>query len=112
MERAEPFVTVERMQATLDASALSVVIEAIRASARHPLPTRIEASHRVVDDLGYDSLGIVNLSVALEDQLGRPILLDGWIGAALAPSGLTVGSLAQWISLSAQGERGAAVGAL
>jgi acyl carrier protein len=112
MEGAPSFVTVGAMQSTIDASALSVVIDAIRASARHPLPTRIEPSHRVVDDLGYDSLGIVNLSVALEDRLGHPILLDGWIGAAIGPSSLTVGSLAQWITLGAQEERGAAVGAI
>jgi acyl carrier protein len=100
------------MQAPVDASVLTIVIEAIRASARHPLPARIEAQHRVVDDLGYDSLGIVNLSVALEDRLGRPILLDGWIGSAIGPSSLTVGSLAQWVAIAAQEEHGAALGAL
>jgi len=95
----------------LDTTALSAVIDAIRASARHTLPARIEPQHRVVDDLGYDSLGIVNLSVALEDQLGRPILLDGWIGGAASPSSLTVGSLAQWVALGTRGEDGVAVGA-
>jgi acyl carrier protein len=100
------------MQAPLDTSVLSVVIEAIRASARHALPTRIEPSHRVVDDLGYDSLGIVSLSVALEDRLGRPILLDGWIGNATSTSSLTVGSLASWVVLGTQEEDGATLGAL
>lgn len=79
---------------------LAGVVDAIRASARHPLPARIESHHRFVDDLGYDSLGLVTLSVALEDRFGLPILLDGWIGSASSPSGLTVGSLATWISAS------------
>lgn len=101
------------MHPSTDAAALSVVVDAIRASARHTLPTRIEPSHRIVDDLGYDSLGIVNLSVALEERIGRPILLDGWIGGAASPSALTVGSLAQWIADAISDEdRGAAVGAL
>lgn len=98
-------------QARSPASPLAAVIDAIRASARHPLPARIEPQHRIVDDLGYDSLGIVNLSVALEEQLGRPILLDGWIGSAASPSALTVGSLSQWITACAPTEEdGAALG--
>jgi acyl carrier protein len=96
------------MHDAMDATLLSAVIDAIRASARHTMPARIEARHRLVDDLGYDSLGIVNLSVALEDRLGRPILLDGWIGSAASPSGLTVGSLAQWIATSTLAEEDAA----
>lgn len=87
---------------------MSAVLEAIRASSRHSLPARIEPQHRIVDDLGYDSLGIVNLSVALEDRLGRPILLDGWIGSAASPSSLTVGSLTQWIATSTLAEEDAA----
>ena len=101
------------MHAPSDATSLSTVIESIRASARHTLPRTIETTHRLVDDLGYDSLGIVNLSVALEDRLGRPILLDGWIGGASSPSALTVGSLAQWISDARHEEdHGAALGTL
>ncbi len=95
------------MHHSSDATLLSAVIDAIRSSARHAMPTRIEPQHRIVDDLGYDSLGIVNLSVALEDRLGRPILLDGWIGSAASPSGLTVGSLAQWIATSTLAEEDA-----
>jgi acyl carrier protein len=78
--------------------AFSVVVDAIRASARHTLPSRIEPQHRLVDDLGYDSLGVVHLSVALEDRLGRAVLLDGWIGSAAGPSALTVGSLASYLA--------------
>jgi acyl carrier protein len=99
------------MQTPTDPTTLAAVIDAIRASARHPLPARIDPAHRVVDDLGYDSLGIVNLSVALEDRLGVPILLDGWIGSATSPSALTVGSLAQWITQSTHEEDAAALGA-
>jgi acyl carrier protein len=112
MVRAPRFVTVGVMHVTPDPkAALAAVVDAIRASARHPLPNRIEPQHRVVDDLGYDSLGIVHLSVALEERLGHPILLDGWIGSAAGPSALTVGSLAHWITLATHEEHGAAVGA-
>lgn len=96
----------------LDSSSLAGVVDSIRASARLALPERIEAHHRFVDDLGYDSLGLVTLSVALEDRFGVPILLDGWIGSASSPSGLTVGSLAAWITSSLAEEHGTAARAL
>jgi acyl carrier protein len=111
MENDARFDTVEAMQ-SIDSTTLSAVIDALRASARHPLPAKIEPQHGVVDDLGYDSLGIVHLSVALEDRLGRPILLDGWIGSASSSSALTVGSLARWIALGIEEDaRAAALGA-
>jgi acyl carrier protein len=95
-----------------ETSLLDAVADAVRASARTPPPSRIEAHHRFVDDLGYDSLGLVGLSVALEDRLGVPVLLDGWIGAVSSPSNLTVGSLATWIGSSLREDHGTAARAL
>jgi hypothetical protein len=83
------------------------LVDAIRASSRAPLPTRIEPHHRFVDDLGFDSLGIVTLSIAIEDRFGRPVLLDGWIGSVSSPSGLTVESLGRWIAESLDDGNGA-----
>ena len=96
----------------LETSPLVGVVDAIRASARLALPDAIESHHRFVDDLGFDSLGLVTLSVALEDRFGVPILLDGWIGSASSPSGLTVGSLAAWITASFREGHGAVARAL
>ncbi len=96
----------------LETSPIEAVIDAIRASSRLSLPSSIEAHHRFVDDLGFDSLGLVTLSVALEDRLGAPILLDGWIGSASSPSALTVGSLALWIGSSLAEDHGSAARAL
>jgi len=82
------------------------LLSALRAASRAPLPARIEAHHRLVDDLGFDSLGIVSLAVAIEERFGRPILLDGWIGSVGSPSGLTVESLADWIEESLRDDVG------
>lgn len=69
------------------------VVDAIRSTALAPLPERIEAHHSLVYDLGFDSMGVAMLSIALEDQFAFPVLLDTWIGAHDGPDGLTVGSL-------------------
>lgn len=99
-------------EVAFETSSLTGVVDAIRASARLSLPNCIEPHHRFVDDLGFDSLGLVTLSVSLEDRFGVPILLDGWIGTASSPSDLTVGSLALWIGSSLEEDRGSAARAL
>jgi acyl carrier protein len=53
---------------------------------------------RLVDDLGFDSLKIASLSIALEKEIGEVILLNDWIGAAASPSDLTVQSLLDYVS--------------
>jgi acyl carrier protein len=97
---------------SFETSCFTGVVDSIRASARLALPSSIEPQHRFVDDLGYDSLGLVTLSVALEERFGVPILLDGWIGSASSPSGLTVGSLSTWIASSLAEEHGTAARAI
>ena len=89
-------------------STLGLCIDAIHASVRAPIGFEVEPAHSLIDDLGFDSLGVVTLSVSLEDRFGVPILLDGWIASVSSPSALTVGSLAAWIDASLADE---AVGA-
>lgn len=83
-----------------DTSTEERVRDAILASARAPIALAIAPHHSLVDDLGFDSLGIVTLSVALEDRFCVPILLDGWIASVSSPSALTVASLTAWIDAS------------
>jgi acyl carrier protein len=48
--------------------------------------------------LGFNSLRMVSLSLALEDEFGTPLLLNDWISQADDPRMLTVGSLCDYIS--------------
>jgi acyl carrier protein len=76
------------------------VVAAIRAVARERAPARIDLDHSFVDDLGFDSMGIVVLGLALEDRFDRPVLLDEWIGRCEDPTELTVGSLCAYLEES------------
>lgn len=53
--------------------------------------------HRLVDDLGFDSLRIANLSITLEEAFGHVILLNDWLSDAYDPRELTVRSLVDYI---------------
>lgn len=81
------------------------VIRAIRATARTPLPPEIARDHSFVLDLGFDSMTIAMLSVALEDEFDAAILLDGWIGRHRDPSSMTVGSLCRYLEETLHGRR-------
>jgi acyl carrier protein len=76
---------------------LGVVVRAVRATAVHLDSVEIEATQSFVDDLGFDSVAVVMLSIALEDELHCAVMLDGWIARHGDPSGLTVGSLASYL---------------
>jgi acyl carrier protein len=73
------------------------VVAAIRDASRAQLPERIEPGHALVRDLGFDSMTIAMLTLALEEQFDCPILLEGWIATSGDPSSLTVSSLAEYI---------------
>ncbi|HEY8208273.1 MAG TPA: phosphopantetheine-binding protein [Myxococcaceae bacterium] len=75
-----------------DAELMERVVRAVRDSA--PRPVEPEPDHRLVDDLGFDSLRMASLAIALETELGQPVLLNDWIASAPSLSDLTVQSLA------------------
>lgn len=78
-----------------DREAVAKVRRAIQRVARD-LPERAltpEAS--LVADLGIDSLKFAELSLALEEEFGRPIFLADVLADVDAPDELTVGGLAE-----------------
>jgi acyl carrier protein len=77
----------------------SIEEKVIRAVARSS-PDRqrmVAVTDRLVDDLGFDSIRIANLSVEIEHELGEPILLNDWVGSAGDPALLTVASLVDFV---------------
>ena len=76
------------------------VVAAIRAAAKGALPEHVRAEHSFLLDLGFDSMSIAVLGLALEDQFDRAVLLDGWIAQHSEPAQLTVGSLCDYLRSS------------
>jgi acyl carrier protein len=62
------------------------------------LHKRITPSASILADLGLDSLKVVELTVLLEKQLGRPVFLPEWIASVDDPADLTVDSLARFLA--------------
>jgi acyl carrier protein len=58
---------------------------------------KINRSDSLVLTLGFDSLRVASLAIALEDQLDRPILLNDWIASCSDPTALTVASLHEYV---------------
>jgi acyl carrier protein len=58
----------------------------------------LKESDSFVAALGFNSLRMVSLSLALEDEFGTPLLLGDWISQCDDPGRLTVGSLCDYIS--------------
>ncbi len=57
----------------------------------------VKNAHRFLVDLGFDSLRMVAMSLALEDAFDRPLLLNDWLGGAPDVSALTVESLCDYV---------------
>jgi acyl carrier protein len=74
-----------------------LVIASVRAVARHPLPADITRDASLILDLGFDSMSVARLALALEDQLHQPILLDDWIARETDAATLTVDSLCRYL---------------
>jgi acyl carrier protein len=74
------------------------VTAALRAASRIPLPEQLRGQESLVFDLGFDSLAITRLGLALEEQFGCAILLDGWISSESDPQALTVASLCGFLA--------------
>ena len=68
------------------------VSQSCEASGRN-----VRVVDRLVDDLGFDSLRMATLSVALEEEFDAAILLNDWIGMADDPASLTVQSLVDYL---------------
>lgn len=57
----------------------------------------VQPQHRLVDDLGFDSVNVASLTIALEDEFDDLLLLNDWIASANSPSDLTVDSLVDYV---------------
>jgi acyl carrier protein len=80
-----------------DASTRKRVIRAIASSCGVTVK-RVKDSDSLVARLGYDSLRMASLAIALEEEFGRPLLLAEWIARVPDPEQLTVGSLCEYVS--------------
>ena len=59
--------------------------------------TTIRDQDSLVLSLGFNSLKVVTLALALEKQFERPLLLNDWVGRCPDPTLLTVGSLCDYV---------------
>lgn len=57
----------------------------------------VRPEHHLVDDLGFDSVKVASLTIALEDEFDDVLLLNDWIASASDPSELTVDSLVDYL---------------
>jgi acyl carrier protein len=69
------------------------VITAIRAAGGDEIPEHVGADDSLVLHLGFDSMKIALLSLALEREFNVMIALDEWLGSHNDPQELTVRSL-------------------
>ena len=76
---------------------LSLALDAVTAAAPRPEPVP-RPEHRLIADLGFDSLRVSMLALELEDRLCRPVLLDPWLQDRGHPDALTVNSLATYLA--------------
>lgn len=79
-------------------SLFPAVHKALCALVPKGLHKRITPSASILADLGLDSLKVVELTVLLEKQLGRPVFLPEWIASVEDPADLTVDSLARFLA--------------
>jgi acyl carrier protein len=77
------------------------VFNAVTQTLRSPV--ELHEGLSFIADLGYDSLRVASLSMALESELGQPVLLNDWLSSSDDPEQLTVGSLVAYLS-ELQGE--------
>lgn len=74
------------------------VRQALEALVPKNLRKKIRPEASILTDLGLDSLKVVELTVLLEKQLGRPVFLPEWIASVDDPAELTVESLALFLA--------------
>ncbi len=76
------------------------LMQQVVAAIRHvdsDVPSDVAREKSLVLELGFDSMKMTLLSLALETELGCAIVLDGWIAAHADPNDLTVGSLCDYL---------------
>jgi len=83
--------------ATNDHSELALRTCRAVANVLH-VPVEVNPRHRLVRDLGFDSLRMATLGLSLEDAFGCTILLSDWIASVDDPATLTVESLMCFIA--------------
>jgi acyl carrier protein len=76
---------------------LAKVRAAVR-SAREDERLEVNPEDHLVDDLGFDSVSMASLTIALEDEFADVLLLNDWIASASSPSELTVASLVDYLA--------------
>ena len=74
------------------------VLSAIRDVKRDDVPATVERNDSLVLRLGFDSMNMALLSLALEKELGCMVVLDRWIASHPDPRDLTVGSLSDYLA--------------
>src|SRR3954468_7037336 len=74
------------------------VRQALEALVPKKLRRRIKPDASILADLGLDSLKVVELTMLLEKQLGRPVFLPEWIASVEDPADLTVASLSRFLA--------------
>lgn len=57
----------------------------------------IRPEQHLVEDLGFDSMNVASLTIALEDEFDDVLLLNDWIASAHNPGDLTVASLIDYL---------------
>jgi acyl carrier protein len=83
----------------------SATAAGVCAALRRVLPdapaSAVVPSARLLEDLGLDSLKIAELSLALEDELGRPLFLGELFATAVNPERLRVADLIGFLDTQA-----------
>jgi acyl carrier protein len=74
---------------------LALLVQTVLAERFHRPPEEIQQDTRLVADLGLDSLDMIEINIALEERLNRPL---PQIAAADEIQVETVGQLAAWVT--------------
>jgi acyl carrier protein len=73
------------------------VADAIRSVLPAARTVQLLPNDSLVLDLGLDSMKVALLALALEERLGRAILLERWISSCSDPARLSVESLHHYV---------------
>jgi len=80
-----------------DRAAVLAKVRAALANVLEDDELDVRPGDHLVDDLGFDSVRVASLTIALEDEFADVLLLNDWIASASNPSELTVDSLVDYL---------------